>query len=117
MLLNLGDHAAHLELVIDQRAGTLTAYFLDGTCLYPVCVPEKELSITFDEIGPDVSFDKFGTMTIHAVPNLDIQEAKGEASIFSETSEMLRMGDHFGATIKSFTVSWQMYENIGIGYP
>ena len=95
----------------------MTAYFLDETCLYPIRVPEKELSITFDEIGPDVSFDKFGTMTIRAVPNLDIEETIGEASIFSGTSEMLRMGDHFLATIKSFTVSGQKYENIGIGYP
>lgn len=117
ILLNLGDHTTHLELVIDQRAGTMTAYFLDGTCLYPVCVPEKELFITFDEIGPDVSPENFGTMTLRSVPNLDIQEAKGEASIFSGTSEMLQMGDHFSATIKSFTVSGKKYENVGFGSP
>jgi hypothetical protein len=47
-LLELGDEFAHVELVLDPAAGSLTAYVLDGEAEQAVRIEQATLSVVID---------------------------------------------------------------------
>lgn len=116
-LISLGDHFAHIELLVDPKEGKATAYLLDGEAEKPVRTAQREIVIEICDIGPDVHPQTKGEMLLHAVSNPLTGETEGDSSQFEGTSDLLKMGDHFKGTIRGITVRGQEINVVEFAHP
>jgi hypothetical protein len=83
-LVELGDHAANLELVRDDAAGKLTAYVLDGHAENFVRIAAPSISLTAYAAGARQ------TVTLAAVANSATGETVGNTSQFEGPAPWLK---------------------------
>lgn len=88
-LVELGDHAANLELVRDDAAGKLTAYLLDGHAENFVRVAAPSITITAYAAG------QRHTVTLVAVANSATGETVGSTSQFEAAAPWLKDAGEF----------------------
>ncbi|TWT44122.1 hypothetical protein RAS1_05300 [Phycisphaerae bacterium RAS1] len=90
MLIVLSDHQAHLELVLDEQAGRMTFYVLDGECEKPIRLSQEsmevELRVIYSKQEPAPT--EF-SLTLQARDNPLTGETTGDSSEFTAESEKL----------------------------
>jgi hypothetical protein len=116
-LISLGDHFAHVELLIDPKEGSATVYVLDGEAEKPVRITQKEILIQISGIGPNVDPQTQGELLLHAVTNPLTGETEGDTSQFEGTSDLLKMGDHFKGVIQEIAVKGQEIKAVEFAHP
>lgn len=111
-LVVLGDEFSHLELVLDQGTGELTAYVLDGEAESPIRLEQTEIEMKIDAARSGGS-----TLKLKAVPNVLTGEAAGDSSEFSVQSDKLKGVERFGAVITSITIKGKKFEEVEFRFP
>lgn len=111
-LIALGDHVAHIELVLDAAAGVLTTYVLDGEAENAVRVNAPELEIV---VQPETG-DPF-SVRLEAYANVLTGETVGETSEFRGQSDKLKQLEWFHGSIPALTVRGVEFRDIDFRFP
>ncbi len=111
-LVVLGHEAAHLELMLDAKAGELVVYVLDAHAegAVPIAAASIELSITRD--------GKQATVALAAAPSPLVAEEKvGNCSAFKGRHELLVGATAFDARIASIEVKGTVHKDVAFPFP
>jgi len=115
-LVAVGDHFAHLEIVLDSEAGKLTAYVLDGEAENPVRLAqdhiEFSLALKSEEGGTTVTM-----LEAKAVENTLTGETLGDTSEFAVESEKLKGIEEFSAVVSTLEIKGEKVEDVEFDYP
>lgn len=109
-LVELGEEAAHIELVLDAKIGTLTAYVLDGEAERPVRIRAPKLLLKARLPGECA-------LELVAIANPLTGESEGDTSEFRVQSNALRGVTRFDGVIPRVTVRGVAFENVSIRFP
>jgi len=108
----LGEEAAHVELVLDEKTGKLTAYVLDGEAEKPVRIAQDVLRLKIVGVaGVDA------VVELKAVANDLTGEKIGDTSQFEGASESLRGATRFDGVLESITARGVTFKAVPIGWP
>lgn len=110
-LLIIGDEFAHLELVLDESTGRLTAFLLDGEAKNAVRTDMTNIVI-MTKVG-----DQGGPVILQAQANDLTGETVGDSSQFEAQADLLAGVDAFEGIIPSIKVKGQVFENISFQFP
>jgi hypothetical protein len=113
-LIELGDHVAHLELVLDAKTGKLTAYVLDSGAEKGVRLKQKDIQIKINDINEE---DADVKLTLKAVANVLTGEKEGDSSEFTGQHEKLIGAKHFEGEIKKIKLKGEDLEDIDVDFP
>jgi hypothetical protein len=118
-LVVLGEEFAHLELVLDPGAGSLTGYILDGEAENAVRIGQEYIEIKIkDTLPPGGVSDKSGyALILKAVSNVLTGETAGDTSEFAVQSDRLKGVRKFDAVISAIEIKGQTFRNIGFQFP
>lgn len=109
-LVAFGDEFAHLELVLDEKTGRLTAYALDGEAEKPVRLKQTEI-----EIG--VKKTTVFSVKLNSVENSLTGEKRGDTSEFAAVSEQLKNLKEFDAIITSIDIKGKEFKKVEFNFP
>ena len=104
-LVELGKEAAHLELVLDRRAGGLTVYVLDGEAQRAVRVAQTELDVHVN--GPDAGART--RVVLRASANVLTGETVGNSSQFTGAHDLFTSAGVVRGTVGPVTVRGTTY--------
>ena len=107
-LLELGDHDAHLELVVDAESGEMILYVLDATAERGVRIAQPAVNVL------STTRDISTALHLAAVGSPRTGERVGDASEFRVTSDALRGARRVDVRIESVTVRGQTYDNVRV---
>jgi hypothetical protein len=102
----LGDHDAHVEVVVDADAGQMTLYVLDATAGRAVRIAQPAVDVLC------TTRDISATLQLAAIGSALTGERVGDASEFRGTSDVLRGARRVDVRIESVTVRGQTYDNV-----
>ena len=113
VLIVLGEEFAHLELVLDNTSGTLSAYSLDGEAenAVPLVQPQIVFKIT-PKNGTPV-FD----LTLKAVENPLTGETVGNTSEFKAQTDALKSLMKFAGVITAVSTKGEDFKNVSFDFP
>lgn len=113
-LVALGDHFAHLEIVLDPAMGGLVAYVLDGEA-------EKALRIAQESLVLSVPSGQGDGSRLEAVLAAQANELTGEtagdSSEFRGEVPALKGATAFEATLAKIEIKGETIEGVKFGYP
>lgn len=110
-LVELGDHVAHIEFLLDQETGILRAYFLDGHAENPVQMANAAVPLEISMDG-----DTF-TVDLDAQLNPLTGEQPGATSEYAGQSDNLIGAERFEATLPALTVRGVEIESLTFPFP
>jgi hypothetical protein len=110
-LVELGSEFAHVELVLDSGAGTLTAYVLDGEAEEAVRVTQPSLKIAIENPAA-AGADAVDHLDLLARADVLTGETVGDTSEFSATSQSLRGRTSVKGTIENITVKGEEFRAV-----
>lgn len=106
-LVVLGEEFAHLEFVLDPKAGRLDLYLLGGEAETPVRSEATEISLKLD--GKDLS--------LKAVANELTGEKVGDTSQFQVESPLLKGVESCQMTLPGISVLGRQFEELSFPFP
>lgn len=111
--MEFGDEFAHLELVLDTKTGTLTAYTLDGEAEKAVRVTQSTiaLAVTLPDILAPIPVD------LQPVENALTGEKTGDTSQFRAVVPQLVGRSAFKGTVTALTVRGQAFTRTHFNFP
>ena len=109
-LVAFGEEFAHLELVLDQGTGKITAYVLDGEA-------EKAIQIKQEELEIEIEKPKKLVLTLKAVESALTGEKVGNTSEFSTQSDELKGLKEFDANVSKITVKGKEFKKVEFEFP
>jgi hypothetical protein len=107
-LVELGDEFAHVELVLDRKAGTLTAYVLDGEAEQSVRIAQPSLTL---RCTAPLSLSAKPVVLV-ASDNVLTGEKPGDASEFSVVDPALRDLLQLEGRIESVSVKGRTFSDV-----
>jgi hypothetical protein len=110
MLVELGEHLAMLEFVLDAGAGTMTVYVLDGGAEQAVRIAQPSMTVTFD--APQALAGQ--TLTLPAKANVLTGETVGDTSEFVVTLPALKGQTTFSARVAEVVVKGQTFKDVAV---
>lgn len=110
-LVDFGGEFAHLELVIDQATGKVTAYILDGEAERPIRLEQKTVRI--------IATTKTQTIVVDlaAVGNPLTGEKPGDTSQFEGQSTPLKDVPEFECELPDITVKGKSFARTTFRFP
>jgi len=113
VLVELGDHVAYLEFVLDSETGTLTMYVLDGEA-------EKALRVTHETVGvlfatPEAIAAR--PFELQARANVLTGETVGDTSQFTLTQDAFVGLTAFTAKVIEVRVKGRSFRDVAITWP
>ena len=118
-LVVLGEEFAHLELVLDPGAGSLTGYILDGEAENAVRIGQEDIDIKIrDTLPSGGESDKSGyALILKPVSNVLTGETAGDTSEFAVQSDRLKGVRKFDAVISAIEIKGRAFRNVGFRFP
>lgn len=123
-LVALGDHFAHLELVLDPKDGKLTLYVLDGEAEKSLRIKQKEIEMKlFVPIAPDPQHSADPKRLHQFVARMKsvasplTGEKEGDTSQFAETLDPLKNAKTFDVEIVEIKVRGQNFKDLKFSFP
>jgi hypothetical protein len=110
-LVVLGEEFSHVELVLDNITGELTAYILDGEAENPVRISQSSLIIKFKDKGKLVS------LRLKPVANALTGEKSGDTSEYQGTFVKLKGLSNFEGYISSIKSRGESFKDVRFLYP
>jgi len=107
-LVELGEHFAFLEVVLDGDAGRVTVYVLDGEAEKAVRITQPTLNLTFEAPTALAGHN----LVLAAKANTLTGETVGDTSEFVMTSPALKGHTTFTARIGEVTVKGQAFKDL-----
>lgn len=130
VLIEIGEHAAQVELVLDADAGTLTAHVMDGCAEKAVRIEQPQIVLKLSklrartDIGDVVdvdlktSFQGAGApVRLSAVTSSLSGEKPGDSATFDVGFTLLKGAVEFEGVITEITVLGKTYNDVPIRYP
>lgn len=111
-LIMLGDHAGHLEFVLDNATGTLTMYALDGEAEQPVRLNSLGIAIQVAAPGKDPV-----SLELKPVENVLTGETGTSTSQYGAQNDALKGVSEFTATIPELAFRGMELENVSVNFP
>ncbi|MCA9443409.1 MAG: hypothetical protein KC964_21590 [Candidatus Omnitrophica bacterium] len=115
-LVAVGDHFAHLEIVLDPETGKMTAYVLDGEAENPIRLKqgsmEFSLALKTDNGGTTVTM-----LELAGVENALTGETAEDTSEFVVESEKLKGIDQFSAVVSTLEIKGEKVEDLEFDFP
>lgn len=111
-LIMLGDHAGHLEFVLDNATGTLTLYALDGEAEQPVRLNSLGFAIQITAPGKDPI-----SLELKPVENVLTGETGTSTSQYAAQNDALKDITEFTAIIPELAFRGLELENVAINFP
>lgn len=106
-LVELGEHFANLELVLDAVSGKLTAYVLDGHADQAIRLEQREIVLKL----------KDSTLSLQAVGSPLTGERPGDTSQFEGQSDSLKGQKEFDAKVVRIVVKGQDFQDVSFNFP
>ena len=116
-LVALGDHFAHLEIVLDAANGKITAYVLDGEAEKAVRVKQTGLELAANLPKKDGAVGEQVTIKLQAVANELTGEKVGDTSQFEGQDEKLKGLKEFDAKVVALEVKGQALKDVAFNFP
>lgn len=126
-LVAIGHDDAHLEIVLDEKTGTITAYVLDGAAEKPIAIKQKNLQLALtlehhhDHDGDKKDdADKKDEVPDETVPLMlaAVSPAEdGTASEFSGQLDALKGADEFEAALTMIKIGEKEFPGVTFKYP
>ena len=115
-LVAIGDHFAHLEVVLDSETGNLTVYVLDGEAENPIRLKQETLkfSVALKKEGKNPIVT---TMELAAVESPLTGETVGDTSEFFARNEKLRGVRELSAVISNLEIKGKRIDDLEFGFP
>lgn len=111
-LVELGDHAANLEVLLDPATGELTMFLLDAHATKLVKSAQTTLALTVEpEEGEPFA------LTLNHVASALSTETVGDSSTYRVTDERLKGVDHLHGDIASVSVMGSTFADVEISWP
>ena len=110
VLVELGDHFAFLEVVLDPDAGSLTAYVLDAGAEQAVRIAQPSISVTFET--PQALAGH--TLVLAAKANVLTGETVGDTSEFSVMHPAFKGKTMLAALVGELTVKGQPFKDLAV---
>lgn len=107
----LGDEAFHLELVLDQAAGKLSAYVLDGELENFIRISQAAIEIEATVAGAKQ------VLVLTPVANAATGELVGDTSLFETKAEWLKTVREFDASVVAVTVRGITFREVKFNFP
>jgi hypothetical protein len=107
----LGTEQYHVELVLDQPAGRLQAYILDGELENFVRVPAESFEIAAFLNG------KEQVLTFKAVANNATGETVGDTALFEARADWLTTNTTFDGVLRKLAVRGTAFEHVTFNFP
>ena len=104
--VELGDHEAHLDVVLDAATGKLTAYVMDAHAENFVRIPLESFEIIAKLPAGEI------TLVLKAVANTASGEKVGDTSQFEAASDALKGVVGFEAELKQLVVRGKTYSKV-----
>jgi Ni/Co efflux regulator RcnB len=115
-LIALGDHFAHLELVLDKETGRLKAFVLDGEAEKAVRL--KQDSIVIEALLPAADGEPTTTtLTLRPSSNVLTGEKVGDTSLFEWGYESLKGVDKFTGVVKELEIKGTTLKDVKFQFP
>lgn len=111
-LIMLGDHAGHLEFVLDNSTGTLTLYALDGEAEQPVRLNSLGFGIQITAPGKGPI-----SLELKPVENILTGETGTSTSQYAAQSDALKGVTEFNAVIPELAFRGMELEDVAISFP
>ena len=112
VLVSLGDHVAHLEVLHDPAAGQLTVYVLDGEAEQPLRLKDEALALRIED-ADGVAMD----LSLAAVANALTGETVGDSSQFAVRDPRLAGLTHFEGSFPAITVLGVTATDVAFHWP
>jgi len=110
-LAPIGDHFAHVEVLVEDA--TMTIWVTGAEAQRPVRVPDASLTVTCTPTDGGEAF----TVTCHAAANELSGETVGDTSQFTGEHERLAATKTFDGVIATITVKGTPQNNVTFSYP
>jgi hypothetical protein len=114
-MLEVGEHVAQLELVLDPATGEVTAYVLDAHAENPQSLEQPELAVTITPEAAEGQASPPAAVVLQLKPaptaDADAQKTSGN-SVFAGQSDELKGVDHYDFAIDSVEVGGKKYEKL-----
>lgn len=111
-LVELGDHEANLELVLDAEAGELAVYLLDGHATNTVRSAQETLELTVEPEGGDPY-----TLTLAQVASALTGETVGDSAKYQVRDDRLKGLADLHGDVKSITMRGATYTDVEVSWP
>lgn len=112
-LVVLGEEFAHVEFVLEETTGKLTAYVLDGEAEKPVRLTEKTIELKINRLNSEQTM----ALQLQAVPNVLTGETEGDTSQFEGQLDALVGTTEFQVEIASIAVKGQTFTDVDFNFP
>ena len=109
-IVELDDHTAHLEVVVDPESGQMTLYVLDGGAVRAVRIAQPAVHVLSTTGGVSTS------LPLAAVGSPLTGARVGDTSEFRGMSDSLRGASRVDVRVESVTVRGQTYDNVRIAW-
>lgn len=111
LLVELGDHAANAEFLIDHETGTMTMYTYDAHA-------DNAARSTMNEvvISIDTHADEETEVVLAAQASKLSKETVGDSSTFVGQHDLLKEATHFHGTIKAVSLLGQEFTDVKFDY-
>ena len=105
--MELGEEAAHLEVLWNTENGKMVVYCIDGECERPLRTTQKQLNLKVDG----------ETFVLQAVANPLTGETVGDSSEFEGEFPALKSRAKWEGKFAEITLQGQVYKNLDFDYP
>lgn len=109
-LIELGDHFAFLEFVVEPATGTLTMYVLDGSAEQAVRIAQPTVRVTFE--SPTTLAGQ--TLELAAQANVLTGETVGDSSQFTLVHEALKDQASFAGRVVDVSIKGQPFRDLAV---
>ncbi len=113
-LVQLGDHAAHMEFVHNAKTGDLTAHIVDAKAATRVRLTQQTISLTLTSRDGD---DATGQLVLGAVDDSALGEKRGDASQFAAATEFLKGRAQFNVIVAEVIVGTETFRDVSFSFP
>ena len=109
--VTLGDEDAHIEFLVDEEAGTVTAWFFTPHMEQYLRIKAESFEVLAKLPDGEV------VLTFVAVANAGTGETVGDTSQFVARADWLTGSGSFDAVLSEVSVRGKVYRSIGFNYP
>lgn len=110
-LIELGEEAYHLELVLQPASGLLEAYVLDGHAENFVRIAQPTLELELKRGSQNLA------LSLAAIANPATGETVGDTALFALIAPDLRNVERFDGVVKSITIRGNQFANVAFRFP
>lgn len=113
-LLALGNHFAHVEVVLNAAEGKVSVYFTDAENEHPVRLQQPTVDLTITKIEGQAAKV---VLTLKAVEDVKTGEKSGDSSQFEAQTDELKGKKEFNGVLGAVTIKGKKIDSTPFNWP